>query len=104
LHTYGGAISIKGNLSEINTIPFDAPPLAPVPAGYDPTTQAVGVGYTPEGLDQNTAYYELLQESAFKAKPESNLTEWLVTRANRRYGTLNDPDVAAAWVALGASG
>jgi hypothetical protein len=104
LHTYGGAISIKGNLSEINVIPFDAPPLAPVPKGYDPKTQAVGVGYTPEGLDQNTAYYELLQEAAFKAQPESNVTEWLVMRAFRRYGTLNNPDVAAAWVALGASG
>jgi hypothetical protein len=104
LHTYGGSISMKGNLSEINVIPFDAPPLAAVPKGYDPKTQAVGVGYTPEGLDQNTAYYELLQEAAFKAQPESNLTSWLVNRANRRYGTVKNPDVAAAWVALGASG
>ena len=33
------------------------------PAGADPATQAVGVGYTPEGLDQNPAYWELLQEA-----------------------------------------
>jgi hypothetical protein len=54
LHTYGGNLGIKGNISRINDIPFAAPPLAPSPAGYDPRTQAVGVGYTPEGLDQNT--------------------------------------------------
>lgn len=48
-------MGIKGNLSEINAIPFEAPPLAAVRAGYNPQTQAVGVGYTPEGLDQNPA-------------------------------------------------
>jgi hypothetical protein len=30
---------IKGNLSEINAIPFEAPPLAPTRPGYDPKTQ-----------------------------------------------------------------
>jgi alpha-N-acetylglucosaminidase len=81
-----------------------------VPEGYDPRTQAVGVGYTPEGLDQNPAYFELLQEAAFKVAPEPNVTEWLVTRAHRRYGLLggggggSDPRVTAAWAALAASG
>jgi len=50
---YGGDQGIKGNISEINSMPFTAPPLAPAPQGYDTKTQAVGVGYTPEGLDQN---------------------------------------------------
>ena len=40
LHTYGGTDSIKGNITRINAIPFEAPPLAPVPQGYDPRTQA----------------------------------------------------------------
>jgi hypothetical protein len=35
-------------------------------------------------MDQ--AYYELLQEAAFKDKAEANLTDWLVKRAHRRYG------------------
>ena len=52
----GGNLGIKGNISKINAIPFEAPPLAAAPKGYDPRTQAVGVGYTPEGLDQNSAY------------------------------------------------
>eukprot|EP01047_Picozoa_sp_COSAG01_P008539 COSAG01_NODE_338_length_18671_cov_259.238154_6_plen_122_part_00 len=50
---YGGDQGIKGNITSINSMPFAAPPLAPAPQGYDPKTQAVGVGYTPEGLDQN---------------------------------------------------
>ena len=42
---------------------------------------------------------ELLQEAAFKAAPEPNLTDWLVRRAHRRYGLLggHNADVAAAW-------
>jgi alpha-N-acetylglucosaminidase len=105
LHVFGGNMGIKGNLSEINAIPFEAPPLAPVRAGYDPMTQAVGVGYTPEGLDQNPAYYELLQESAFKPNAESNVTDWLVRRAHRRYGLLAPSwDVGSAWADIGESG
>lgn len=45
LHVFGGNMGIKGNLSEINEIPFAAPPIAPVRPGYDPNTEAVGVGY-----------------------------------------------------------
>ena len=105
LHVFGGNMGIKGNLTEINAIPFAAPPLAPVRPGYDPKTEAVGVGYTPEGLDQNPAYYELLQEAAFKDVAEVNLTDWLVRRAHRRYG-LPAPNLAvgSAWADIGASG
>lgn len=67
--------------------------------------QAVGVGYTPEGLDQNPAFYELLQEAAFKAAPETDVTAWLVRRAHRRYGlNSGDVDVTQAWAELAASG
>ena len=108
LHDYGGSIGIKGNLSKVNEIPFRAPPLVPVPPGYDPKTHAVGVGYTPEGLDQNPVYYELLQEAAFKQTPEPDITSWLIKRAHRRYGLLGQDrynlNVSNAWVALGASG
>eukprot|EP01052_Picozoa_sp_SAG31_P001184 SAG31_NODE_39_length_31377_cov_5.971482_15_plen_665_part_00 len=106
LHVFGGNDGIKGNLTEINDIPWAAPPLAPTPPAYDPHTQAVGVGYTPEGLDQNTAYYELLQEAAFKDAAEANLTDWLVRRAHRRYGLLRSASdhVGSAWADIGRSG
>lgn len=106
LPDFGGNLYQHGNLSEINRIPFAAPPLTPAPEGYDPATQVVGVGYTPEGLDQNTAYYELLQEASFKSSPEPDLTAWLVKRAHRRYGlhTAANTDVTAAWTALRNAG
>ena len=68
------------------------------------------MGYTPEGLDQDPAYYELLQEAAFKTKPEPNITTWLITRAYRRYGLAAagagavDTDVAEAWADIARSG
>ena len=106
LHVFGGNDGIKGNLTEINAIPWQAPPLSPAPPAYDPQTQAVGVGYTPEGLDQNPAYYELLQESAFKDAAEPNITDWLVRRAHRRYGLLHSASdhVGFAWADIGRSG
>ena len=106
LPDFGGNLYQHGNLSEINMIPFAAPPLTPAPEGYDPATQVVGVGYTPEGLDQNSAYYELLQEASFKSSPEPDLTAWLVRRAHRRYGLHNaaNADVTAAWTALRNAG
>jgi hypothetical protein len=54
-------MGFKGDMGVTNAIPYEAPPISPVKPGYDPKTQAVGVGYTPEGLDQNPAYYEVLQ-------------------------------------------
>jgi alpha-N-acetylglucosaminidase len=52
------------------------------------------------------AYYELLQEAAFKNAPESNVTSWLIKRAHRRYGLVAavDSDVASAWAGIAASG
>jgi hypothetical protein len=64
-------------------------------------------------LDQNPAYYELLQEAAFKTGSEQNITEWLVKRAHRRYfgrtGSSGDDGafdahVAAAWGELARLG
>jgi hypothetical protein len=106
LHTYGGSMSIKGNLSNVNNIPWAGPPFSTAPPGADPATVGVGVGYTPEGLDQNPTYYEVLQEAAFRSGPIRNITAWLVTRAHRRYGLVDgiDSRVAAAWADLGASG
>ena len=62
-------------------------------------------GQTPEGLDQNPAYYELLQEAAFRQTSEANLTDWLVHRAHRRYGLSSDSaEVGSAWANIGQSG
>ena len=39
LHVFGGNDGLKGDMAEVNAIPYDAPPIAPVRPGYDPKTQ-----------------------------------------------------------------
>jgi len=92
IHTYGGTLSLKGNLSKANRIPFDAMS----------TPGLAGSGFTPEGFDQNPVYYELIQGAAWRSAPVDNLTQWVITRAHQRYGVKGgySADVSAAWVLL----
>lgn len=95
LHTFGGNDGLKGNASLVSRIPFDAlPPVA--------ETAVLGVGYTPEGIDQNPAYYEILQEAPFRTEPLPDVGAYFVARAHRRYGVQGGPSasVTAAWTAL----
>eukprot|EP00041_Stephanoeca_diplocostata_P017586 m.357678 g.357678 ORF g.357678 m.357678 type:complete len:490 (-) comp20756_c0_seq2:1213-2682(-) len=95
LHTFGGNMGLKGNLSRANRIPFDA---------IDAHIGGIaGAGMTPEGFDQNPVYYEVIQGAPWRNAPIENLTEWLVQRGHRRYGLReHSTDVAAAWALLGA--
>ena len=108
LHTFGGMDSLRGNLSRANTIPFQA--LDGGHAGDDgePETGGVwGSGFTPEGIDQNPAFYEFLIESHWRAEPVDNITSHLIQRAHRRYQigstAAPEPHVAAAWALLARS-
>ena len=49
LHDFGGTDGMKGNVSRVNQIPWQA-----IEAGFTPW----GTGVTPEGIDQNPLYYE----------------------------------------------
>eukprot|EP00463_Aulacantha_scolymantha_P003547 TRINITY_DN4419_c0_g1_i1.p3 TRINITY_DN4419_c0_g1~~TRINITY_DN4419_c0_g1_i1.p3 ORF type:complete len:77 (-),score=9.04 TRINITY_DN4419_c0_g1_i1:1008-1238(-) len=53
LHDFGATDGMKGNLSQINEIPF---------SGMSPEaeTSVWGTGFTPEGIDQNPVYYEFM--------------------------------------------
>ena len=75
LHDFGGTDAMKGDLSRINAIPF-----API------ETTVWGTGYTPEGIDQNPVYYELMAQTNFHTAPLADLTAYVVDRAHRRYG------------------
>jgi len=90
LHDFGGTDALKGNLSRINQIPF-----APAAVG------TIGTGYTPEGIDQNPVYYELMSEVNFHTEPVADLVGHVITRAHRRYG-LASPNAAVseAWTLL----
>ena len=58
----------------------------------------VGTGFTPEGLDQNPAYFELIQQAPFRAAPVANVSAWAIERAHRRYAlTEYSEPVAHAW-------
>ena len=97
LHTFGGNDGLKGNLSGL---------AAAVPWGAlaAPGAAVRGLGATPEGFDQNPAYWELLLGAAYARAPVANVTEWLIARAHARYGlAAPSPPVAAAWARLGAS-
>ena len=61
-------------IAEINAIPFEAPPLAPVKPGYDPRTRAVGVGYTPEGPSKQTT--TPVDHTADSAASQVRTTVW----------------------------
>jgi alpha-N-acetylglucosaminidase len=37
----------------------------------------VGIGLTPEGINQNEVMYEFMMENLFRKEP-ANLTDWLV--------------------------
>eukprot|EP00980_Cylindrotheca_fusiformis_P012012 scaffold2844_cov123-Cylindrotheca_fusiformis.AAC.5 len=78
LNNYGGTHGIKGDIRRLNPFPFE----------ITPTTSITGIGATPEGINQNPAYYEFLFESTFRDSPVDNLEEYLVNRSLKRYGLL----------------
>lgn len=101
LHDFGGSDSLRGNLTAVNEIPFAA--LEP-----EKNTSVWGTGFTPEGLDQNPAFYEMLIEQNWRTERVNNISNHLVERAHRRYGLATDaahadPDVTKAWGLLAES-
>ena len=95
LYTFGGNIALKGDVAALN---------AAVPWSSVNASGFRGVGWVPEGFDQNAVVFELVAESSFHTGPLPDSTAWLVDRAHRRYGlTVRNADVAAAWTALAAS-
>jgi hypothetical protein len=93
LHDFGGTDGLKGNLTRINEIPFPAlEPEAKAPTGV------VGTGFTPEGIDQNPAYYEFMIDGNFRSKRVEDISAHIVERSHRRYGLQTlEPKVRDAW-------
>ncbi|XP_038634429.1 alpha-N-acetylglucosaminidase-like isoform X2 [Scyliorhinus canicula] len=90
LHNFGGNTGMYGTIETINKGPFEA--------RLFPNSTMVGTGITPEGIEQNDVVYELMNEIGWCKKP-LNLTEWVMSYAQRRYGKTND-DAVAAWLLL----
>ncbi|KAF7225366.1 transcript variant X2 [Nothobranchius furzeri] len=93
LHNFGGNHGFYGTVESINSGPFKALTF--------PNSTMVGVGMTPEGIEQNPVIYELMSELAWRKEPV-NLAKWVSLYAARRYGSMQD-NLTAAWKLLFAS-
>ncbi|KAM3860076.1 alpha-N-acetylglucosaminidase [Diretmus argenteus] len=93
LQNFGGSNGLFGTVESINSGPFKALNF--------PNSTMVGIGMTPEGIEQNPAMYELMTELAWRKEPV-NLAKWASLYAMRRYGS-TDEKVTAAWRLLFAS-
>jgi len=78
LHNFGGNVSMYGRMNTVAHTPAEtlSNPLA---------KNLVGIGLTPEAIEQNPVMYELLLENVWRDEP-INLADWLKDYALRRYG------------------
>lgn len=91
LHNFGGNISLWGRMASVAN--------DPAAALNDPLSgKMMGIGLTPEGIEQNPALYQLMLENVWRDQP-INLSEWLKAYAHQRYATEN-ADINQAWEIL----
>jgi alpha-N-acetylglucosaminidase len=77
LHNYGGVRGMYGNLTCIAT--------GPLQSLQAPNSTMIGIGFTPEAIEQNPVMYELLT-STFWASEPIDVTVWLRDYVTQRYG------------------
>ncbi|XP_062331478.1 alpha-N-acetylglucosaminidase [Osmerus eperlanus] len=90
LNNFGGNSGLFGTVDRINFGPFEALNF--------PNSTLVGLGLTPEGIEQNPVVYELMSELAWRKQPV-NLAKWVSLYATRRYGSTHE-NLAVAWKLL----
>ena len=61
----------------------------------------VGVGLTPEGIEQNPIIYDFMTETIWYSS-SVDLNKWVTDYAHRRYGFIND-DLTKGWRLLQVS-
>ena len=61
----------------------------------------IGVGLTPEGIEQNDVIYEMMMESIWNTQ-SIVLDDWVVKYGERRYGIKNQ-EISEAWKILRVS-
>ncbi|KPI98232.1 Alpha-N-acetylglucosaminidase [Papilio xuthus] len=78
LHNFGGTLGMFGNMQAINKDVYLARDIA--------NSTMIGIGLTPEGINQNYVMYDLMLEVAWRKEPIQNLDNWVADYAERRYG------------------
>ena len=77
LIVFGGRRGVYGNLPVLAASPFSARASSP---------SLVGLGITPEAIDQCQAAFDILLEAAWRSEPIADVLSWLQAWAQRRYG------------------
>jgi alpha-N-acetylglucosaminidase len=94
LHNFGGNISLWGRMQHAAEDPSKA--------FHDPSAgKMVGIGLTPEGIEQNPALYQLMLENVWQDSVV-DLRAWLDEYALQRYGVQDDA-IKMAWHLLESS-
>ncbi|KAJ8728718.1 hypothetical protein PYW07_006414 [Mythimna separata] len=86
LHNFGGTLGMHGNMVTINKHVYEV-------RSRDISTM-IGIGLTPEGINQNYVVYDLMLESGWRKTPVPDLEAWIADYAERRYGCKT---TAGAW-------
>jgi alpha-N-acetylglucosaminidase len=91
LHNFGGNVGMYGRL----------PVIAEEPAQVlsDPGSNMIGVGMTPEGINQNFIVYDFVTEIPWKKTSSRDLKRWTLGYIQRRYGLI-DSHIVDAWNTL----
>jgi len=88
LQNFGGRVSMFGRMYNVA--------IDPAAALSDPSSKnLVGIGLTPEAIEQNPAVYELMLTNVWQNTP-IDIDEWLKGYIIRRYGGSND-SIVKAW-------
>lgn len=90
LQNFGGNHGLFGTVESINQGPFQARAFL--------NSTMVGVGLTPEGIEQNDVIYELMTDLGWQREPV-DLQQWTAAYAAQRYGTTST-QATKAWQLL----
>jgi len=89
----GGTMALYGSVDSINK--------GPIEARMFPNSTLIGIGMSPEGIDQNEVMYEFMSEHSWRSEVR-NTTDWVVAFAQQRYG-IDNYNVSKAWTRLMSS-
>ncbi|XP_013141078.1 PREDICTED: uncharacterized protein LOC106105334 [Papilio polytes] len=82
LHNFGGTLGMHGNMQAINKDVYLARDRV--------NSTMIGIGLTPEGINQNYVMYDLMLEVAWRREPIQSLDDWVADYSDGFYYDLVD--------------
>ncbi|XP_012942157.1 alpha-N-acetylglucosaminidase, partial [Aplysia californica] len=90
IHNFGGTSELYGTVDVYNTQPFKGRTF--------PNSSMIGIGITPEGINQNEVVYEFMMENTWRTEPR-DISKWTEQYVLQRYGA-NNAAAMSAWSRL----